>query len=663
MPNSPSWLVDRPLIFTGSWDSTPVYFHRRGGASLENEINYERQYQTSTVEAMAALGVSLAVIDFFKCFGLAAEIECANNARGFIAECKRRGIRVGMYVGSTIGYEQFLLERPDAADWLVRGGDGSFLYYVSPGEDQSFRARMYFMHPGYREYIQHVLEVAITDFGADEIHFDSASVMAAPEIFYHPMAVEDFRDYLHEHDPAELKERLGFSDVSAVLPPRFAPADTLLINDPLMQYWADFRSRQLVAYFSGMRSYIRQLNPEVVVSVNTVACIYAFNSEWNGVNHALLIPETDILWNEEPNAAGVTAEGTLTSKIRSYKLVSKMHRRMMTYAGTPLELAESMAYNRETIGMVGDHLHTLAYPEESRRYVDFFRKQFQYYRGAEPAADVAVLYSTATMTYNGERPYTSSLLFHQALIQGRIPFDIICDQHLDDLPRYRVLVLPDQECLSDEQIATITRVVRAGGGLVATEHTSLYTENRRRRVGFALVELLGNLPAPKFTLGLEDPILDIPVVQKEAGEGRAVYIPEVVPPTTPNRAEHYPLPTNWQALLDMVRWAAGAAPLSLEVRGPVTLAAQMNTQNGGSRYVIHLLNYAGAAAPAADIGIQFRVPDGTRVRTVRFLSPDASAEQSLKFAVAGEILAADVPEIPIYGIVVVTLDSAGGSVS
>ncbi len=337
-----------------------------------------------------------------------------------------------------------------------------------------------------------------------------------------------------------------------------------------------------------------------------------------------------------------------------------MGRRMIAYAASPLELAESMAYNREAIGMVGDHLHALDYPEASRKYVDFFQKQFEYYRGAEAVADVAVLYSTATMTFNSQRPYTSSLLFHQALIQGKIPFDIICDQHLNDLSAYRVLVLPDQECLSEEQISTITRFVRAGGGLVATEHTSLYTENRRRRLGFALVELLGNLPVPKFMLGVEDPILDVPVVQHEIGAGRAVYIPEVAPPATPNREEHYPLPTNWQALLDMVRWAAGTPPLSLEVRGPLTLTMQMTRQNYWSRYVIHLLNYAGAPAPATGISIQFRVPAACQVHGVLYLSPDAAAEQTLPFAVSGGILSADVPDIPTYGIVVVSLDAAAG---
>jgi Beta-galactosidase trimerisation domain len=661
--STPSWLPDQPLIITGNWDVTPIYRYRRGGNPLWDDDEYTRRYQLPTVEAMAAAGVTLAVIDFMKCFGLAAEKEFAGDARGFIRECNARGIRIGAYVGSTIGYEAFLLEVPEAIDWLVRGGDGNFLYYQSPGEDQSFRARMYFMHPGYRCYVKKVLHEAIVNFGAAEIHFDSASVMATFDIFYHPMAIADFQTYLRARPAAELRQRLGISNPDAVLPPRFVSADTVIINDPLFQYWADFRCGQLAAYFAEMHEYIRQVNPEVAISVNTVAGITLHNMEWDGVDHSRLLPHVDILWNEESDVAGISPHGSLTSKIRSYKMVAHAGKRMLTYTGgssfsTPLALAESAAYNNQTLGMIGDPVFVADLPAAQQSYVQFFRDHFaSCFRDVTNVAEVAVLHSFASMAFNSGRPRYSSLLFEQALIQGKILFDIVFDEQLQDLSKYRVLVLPDQECLDDAQMAPVAAFVQNGGGVVITEHTSLYTGCRRRRAAFGLSGLLPNVPVPPYNgLGAEDGILKIAIVQNQIGAGRAAYVPDVQWPSDVSADEHYPLPSNWQGLLETVRWAAGGA-LGLQIDGPTTLTCEMTVQSDGGRYLIHLLNYDAATAPADGISIHFRIPDGRTVSAVSGISPDDSAPDAISFTEDSGVLTISIPAVITYSIVVVSLST------
>ncbi|PYV26099.1 MAG: hypothetical protein DMG24_07815 [Acidobacteria bacterium] len=59
------------------------------------------------------------------------------------------------------------------------------------------------------------------------------------------------------------------------------------------------------------------------------------------------------------------------------------------------------------------------------------------------------------------------------MIQALVPFDIIFDDNLKDLRKYRVLVLADQECLDDEKLGLIRKFVENGGSLVATEHSTL----------------------------------------------------------------------------------------------------------------------------------------------------------------------------------------------
>ena len=114
-------------------------------------------------------------------------------------------------------------------------------------------------------------------------------------------------------------------------------------------------------------------------------------------------------------------------------------------------------------------------------YVRFFNDNFQYYRNIKNIADVAVLHTYASMAFDNNRPYQSTYLIEQALIQAKIPFDIIFDDNLNDLSKYRVLIIADQKCLSDQNIKLITDYVIKGGGLIATEHSSLYTERFGRR--------------------------------------------------------------------------------------------------------------------------------------------------------------------------------------
>ncbi len=67
------------------------------------------------------------------------------------------------------------------------------------------------------------------------------------------------------------------------------------------------------------------------------------------------------------------------------------------------------------------------------------------------------------MGFNNDRPWQSAMLFEQALIQAKIPFDIVFNENLRDLSKYRVLVLADQECLNDNQLELMRRFVQQGG--------------------------------------------------------------------------------------------------------------------------------------------------------------------------------------------------------
>ena len=83
------------------------------------EKDYAREHTEEAVRKLKELGVTMAVIHFYKGFGLEAEKEHMDDARRLADLCRKHGIRVGVYVGSTIAYETFLHEKPEAKEWFV----------------------------------------------------------------------------------------------------------------------------------------------------------------------------------------------------------------------------------------------------------------------------------------------------------------------------------------------------------------------------------------------------------------------------------------------------------------------------------------------------------------------------------------------------------------
>ena len=82
---------------------------------------------------------------------------------------------------------------------------------------------------------------------------------------------------------------------------------------------------------------------------------------------------------------------------------------------------------------------------------------------------------------------------YQALIESRIPFDIVNDKLLDDehLRNYKLLILPNIAALSDAECEQLRQFVNKGGSIVATFETSLYDQEGKPRSNFGLTDVFG----------------------------------------------------------------------------------------------------------------------------------------------------------------------------
>jgi hypothetical protein len=122
----------------------------------------------------------------------------------------------------------------------------------------------------------------------------------------------------------------------------------------------------------------------------------------------------------------------------------------------------------------------------------------RYLRNERPLARVGLVYSQQTAwTASGERVRERvedpALGWYQALVESRVPFEMVHDRKLDEpaLAPLRTLILPNVEALSELQCAQLAAFVSRGGGLVATSETSLRDERGAERRDFGLAGLFG----------------------------------------------------------------------------------------------------------------------------------------------------------------------------
>ncbi len=125
-------------------------------------------------------------------------------------------------------------------------------------------------------------------------------------------------------------------------------------------------------------------------------------------------------------------------------------------------------------------------------------KNEKYLRNEKPLARVAMVYSQQTAAfYGGEKAHSkvedAALGFYQALVEARVPFEMVHDRLLDPehIEPYAVLILPNIAALSEKQCLQLKEFVTRGGSLVATYETSLYDEWGVQRKDFGLAELFG----------------------------------------------------------------------------------------------------------------------------------------------------------------------------
>ena len=204
-----------------------------------------------------------------------------------------------------------------------------------------------------------------------------------------------------------------------------------------MRAWQDFGCRSLAESYWDLSQYARSLRPDVLVECNPNGVGATIHPP---IDHGRLLQGGEAFWVESGRVGW--AEGRLVSRIRHYKVGRAMDNITFDYTLTPLEMAESMAFNFDCLGCIlwfeyGDIVSMPGIKEPMspalERFVRFFHARRDLLRDARVVADAAVLRSFPSLVYGKPQEAGLTARVEDLLIENRRCFQILHDHQLGDL--------------------------------------------------------------------------------------------------------------------------------------------------------------------------------------------------------------------------------------
>jgi hypothetical protein len=613
----PAWLSEEGLVMAGSWEPLPFRVRRDGSPGYtptpEQIAAYRREHSPEMIGRLKALGVNFVMTHCYKGGGLELERGGMADAAEFAERCREAGLHIGVYAYSgAFMWEPLFKEIPAAESWILLDENGK----PHPYGNAAYRYFWNRNHPGAVEFYKQIVRFAVNDIRVDLVHLDNYTEGPG----YDACSTERFREYLARTFSLAQLEQMGLNDADEATPPgKDHP------NAFFQRAWQDFRCRSLADSYHEMSRYARSLRKEVLMECNPGGLPARIRPS---VDHRRLLEGGEAIWNE--GFISGFRSGKLQTAIPTYKLARRMDNMVFRYVRSPMQMAEAMAFNLDCLGCLcwfeygelsdypGEHGQPL--DPQTAPFVAFYRNRRELFRDTDVVADVAVLRSFPSQVFGPAEFADLTARTVDELIANRACFQIIADQHLAELNRYRVLVLAGCGAMSDEQIAHVQRFVEAGGRLCVAGPLATHDEWMFPREKPALADLPLERVVRAETSGNMAQAIDLALAQKPS---LAISIEGS--------------PSTGEVVDDKL----------------LGVCAEL-TQRGDQRFV-HLVNYRDAD-PVKDIAVRLRVPDDRRVKEVVLASPERQGDLKVAHARDTGFVTFLVPQLDIYEVAVVSIE-------
>jgi len=192
---------------------------------------------------------------------------------------------------------------------------------------------------------------------------------------------------------------------------------------------------------------------------------------------------------EEDSATGIIAPGVVLDydlELR-YAFACGVRAMLLPYTLADADIEE--VQHAEAAASGGSvFVTTFRNPQVRERYRDFFEKHSDLYEGYRSAAKVAMAFFFDQGFYLNLEHFRQVHALNRFLADQQIPFDQIIEEDLNDqrLADYRVVILPNIEFMSDQQIAAVRQFIDSGGMVIAIGAIGKYDLFCRPRTGTTL---------------------------------------------------------------------------------------------------------------------------------------------------------------------------------
>lgn len=607
----------------------PFTMYRRNGKRTTGGIEGSARwvgpwldwFDTKSPELMKDLGFNWCHARFYKGMGWQTEKEDLPNVKRFVDACHRNGVKVLAYVQySTLYYETMMEEIPDLESWCCVDENGKKRIYWG---DAYYRWRPCPTCKEWEDYIKPIVTIAVTDGGYDGVMFDNA--------FCEPCYCERCQKLFREHlaKLPDLKDRFGFDNMKHMR----LPSEKSIkpeVKDPLVQEWIAWRADVLQGLFSRLRAHLKSVKPDAAFSANPQPYRRTEGWRWFSVDMSRFSRLFDVMIAQNGNYPTYDADkDVITSRIRDLKIASELGVVSVALCDADAALTEEQE-RFYLLPLVEDLVlggvptdRTVVSPVAEPGFVSKDRiakrkpllEKFNAFVREKRMALKSPAWRPVRLLYAPGQVVLSKtcddglVAAEEILIRRHVPFGYLMStaDALEIPSDCEVIVVPDQQCLSEKQTDALVAWAKSGGKLVVTGDSGRCDELNRQYFDNPFKQKL----APLLKQG------GVGVVWRDradrlCGEAKLGW------------TYHIPAPVDGgDALVADLAKVGFKTPFKLKNVPKWVYVEVKRTPDG---YALHFINYR-PTEPM--VGIEVEAPKCEVIRTVPFDDPSAPAQYLL----------------------------------
>ena len=529
---------------------------------------------------MEGFGLNMLHSRFYKGMGWQFESKDFPNVKRFVQNCHKHDVRALAYVQfSTLYYEVMMAEVPDLEQWATVDEKGQKRIY---GGGQYWRWLPCINAPGFEAYLKKVIRIALEEGDFDGIMFDNCF---APSC-YCPRCTKLFRDHLKSVPDPE--SRFGIPTVDFVRPPiRSGYGET---QDPIYQEWLLFRTQRMTALFQRLYAFGKSCKASALMTGNVANIRRSNMADSTALKITDLGPCFDIFVSQSGNEPGLR-DGCVVNRVREMKLAQALDTHILALsdsdAGITKEAESKYVLNLMENAVFGGIPtdRTIISPDRenmvSAKQAEFrgplLRRFNEVVRRGRTSlkkptyAPVRILYSAESVMFS-EEAFKAILGAEEILLRNHVPYGLLpadAKTPLEVPEDCEVLLVVNQTCLSDRQLAELVQLAESGRSLVVTGNSGEYDERYRQRRANPLDALDGR---PHV------------IRRKEVDRVRVInagWTIKVASPKDGGRRLIADINSLWQPVI--------------RIEAPETVFAEVKRDDDS--FSVHLLNYASGHVP------------------------------------------------------------------